>query len=634
MTPEDSCKLVQLLHFRLRTLPEKARHAHPLVEFTDALTTAYKRGELAPHPIASVHLLSIYKEVKQFDKGHELWSWLTKQSDDYLDARVYGAALELLAYSGKMSLQELEDLYQHALEEHSGTFASYHMSPNAVLPDRSQYITLDGMPMTLLQGIITARLLYGDWLNAYMALDTALRLYPTGLPPRIFEVFCYERPLAESYKVFHMACRSLVVFQPKLVTSLLNKILDTNTNNRLTATRLLDNERILDRVFAAVKAYVGAGGQLREEYLSLMVRAIANLVIWIPSTAEAEREVIERYEEWNSRLTRLAESLVESLAPWLGLDVASAYNSLMVMAGKAKDTSMAWRAFNGITESGAALTAVSYRCLLGAAGLCGNLEHVKAIWEALKAFRQERGGELEFADWEVLAKAAGNTRDSTAPAFVDEERQHANVSESLIPAARSRNAASSPRQWTETLDASLESLNYDEIQEKVVDLVTKTILALNGSRDNGHDFYKEPLITDLHPNPGFGIPRDELRVIYDEMTTDAQQHQPGSAASPAVDAAGYPLDEHRFEHWMSINELLALGKTHSVEKERAVNEAIANGKPMGNVQEAPLPLADPAQASGPGTVTRHETDEDVVLEDIQLDSFTVRKYIRHLRDLQ
>jgi hypothetical protein len=490
--------------------------------------------------------------------------------------------------------------------------------------------------MILLQGIITARLLYGDWRNAYMALDTALRLHPTNLPPRIFEVFCYERPLAESYKVFHIACRSLVVFQPKLGTSLLNKILDTNTSNRLTATRLLDNERILDRVFAAVKAYTGAGGQLRKEHVNLMVRTIGNLIIWIPSTVDGESQIIERYKVWNSHLTGLAEGLVENLVPWLGLDVTSPYNSLIVMAGKAKDTSLAWRAFNGITESGAAPTAVSYRCLLSTVGLCGNLEHVKAVWEALKASRQEQeqGGKLEFADWEVLAKAAGNTRDVAAPTFVEQERKNANVSESLMPSARSHCAASSPRHWTRTLDRSLKSLNFDEIQERIVELVAETMLFLSSSREHGHDFYKEPLITDLYPNPGFGISRDELRVIYDEMTTDPQQHQPANVGPPAVDAAGYPLDEHRFEHWMSINELLALGEAHSVEKERIINEAVTTGKPMEKAEEAPLPLTDLARTSVPGSVTNHETEEDAVPEDIQLDSFTVQRYIHHLRGLQ
>jgi hypothetical protein len=595
------------------------------MEFGDLLTSVYKQRQLAPHPVASVHLLSIYKEVKQFDKGYELWSWLEKQNEDYLDARVYGAALELFAYGGKMSLQELENLYQHGLEEFSGTFSSYHMSPNSILPDRSQYITLDGIRITLLQGIITARLLHGDWRNAYMALDTALRLHPTNLPPRIFEIFCYERPLAESYKVFHVACRSLVVLKPKLVSNLLNRILDANTSNRLTATRLLDNERILDRVFAAIKAYMGAGGQLRREYLSLMVRAIANLIIWIPSTVDGEGEGIERYKEWNSCLTGLAESLVKNLTPWLGVDITSAYNSLMVMAGRAKDMSLAWRAFNGITESGAAPTAVSYRCLLSSAGLCGNLEHVKAIWEALKASRQEQeqGGKLEYADWEVLAKAAGNTRDVAAPIFVGKERKVANVSDSLMPAARSHCSASSPQKWTETLDTSLKSLKFGEIQKRLVELVTETMLDLNSSREYGHDFYKEPLVTDLYPNPGFGISRGKLRVIYDEMTTDPQQHQLASVV-PAIDAAGYPLDEHRFEHWMSINELLALGEAHSVEKEHVINK-----KPMKIAEEIPLPLIDLGEAS-----TSHRTDEDTILDDIQLDSFSVRRYIQHLRGLQ
>lgn len=618
LSSDDSWRLAQSLHYRIRDVPIQARTENPLLEIAQLITNDYKLGKLAAHPLASVHMLSIYKEAQQYAKGHDLWLWLSKQGDEHLDARVYGAAIELLAYSGQADLQELEELYQYALETYAGTFAGYHLSPNAVLPDRLEPITLDGMPMTLLQGILTARLLLGDWQNAYMALDTALRLHPTDLPPRFFEIFCYERPLVESYKLFHIACRSLTVTHPRLLTTLLNRILDENPSNKLTASQLQKNLEVLDQALDTVKAYAGAGGDLTKEHVSLMVKAMSNLVIFIPLDYTIDPKTIESYEQHNARIASLAERLVESLVPFLGRRVSSAYHTLIGLAGRARDSELILRAFSRIPECGDSITIVSHRSLITALGLTGNFEAVKIAWESVSAQAEPP----VYQDWMVLAKAAGNSKDPKAADFVQGELQKFAVEARIAAAVR---LACKARHWTETVNDDLKTLQFDEVGERISSSVSKALSSLVSQHGVKHNFYEEPFKSDYRPTPGLGISREELRAIYDEMTTDPEQPPPSEEVSLAVDDAGYPLAEHRFENWLAINDLLALAEADAREKSKAIEAAIAS-RGSNQIFEPIKTLDQESKAeSGPG--------REGMAEDGEANISTARENIRRLRGL-
>lgn len=589
------------------------------------IASDYKQGKLAAHPLASVHLLSIYKEAQQYAKGHELWSWLSKQGDEHLDARVYGAAIELLAYSGQSDLQELEELYRYALETYAGTFAGYHLSPNALLPDRSQPVTLDGMPMTLLQGIITARLLFGDWQNAYMALDTALRLHPTDLPPRFFEIFCYERPLVESYKLFHMACRSLTVTHPRLLTTLLNRILDENPSNRLTASQLLKNLDVLDQTFDTVKAYVGAGGRLTKEHVSLMVKAMSNIVIFIPLDHTIDSKITESYEHHNANITSVAERFVESMVPLLDYRVSSAYHSLIGLAGRARDSELILRSFSRILECGDSITIVSHRSLITALGLTGNFEAVKIAWEPVST----QADPPVYQDWMVLAKAAGNSRDPKAAEFVNEELQKFAVDLRVAAAVR---LACKARHWTEAVNNDLTSVQFEEVRGRIANAVSETLLSLLSQTDFKHNFYERPFKTDYRPQQGFRTSREDLRAIYDEVTADPEQPPPNEDMAPAVDEVGYPLAEHRFENWLAINELLTLAEADAREKSKAVEAAIAK---RGLDQDTQQRL-DETEKRSKALAEKAESKsiEGSSTEEAGVGIPTAREHIRRLRGLQ
>jgi hypothetical protein len=181
----DTRRITQALHVRIRNAHQDQARSD-LFPFVQQIVGDIRRGVLEPHNYAFVHLFGIYKDCKRFDEGCTLWQWLVQQDERYVSQAAYGAAIELMAYGGIMRLPDLESLYVDGLKRFPGTFAEYHLAPDAIVPDRSQPTTVKGIPTILLQGILSARILNRDWKNAYLALDTALRLYPTqsGLYPK------------------------------------------------------------------------------------------------------------------------------------------------------------------------------------------------------------------------------------------------------------------------------------------------------------------------------------------------------------------------------------------------------------------------------------------------------------------
>lgn len=141
-----------------------------------------------------LHLLSYYKESGRFDEGIDLWNWLSKADDAAFTPIYAGAAIELLAVYGA-GTRYCEDIYQRTLDQQGDISSQYHLSPGAILPDRSKAVRIKGTSLGLLQGILTARVLYGKWQSSYLTLDTAFRLRPTQIVPRVLDVFVYERSL-------------------------------------------------------------------------------------------------------------------------------------------------------------------------------------------------------------------------------------------------------------------------------------------------------------------------------------------------------------------------------------------------------------------------------------------------------
>jgi len=573
LNQNDTMHIAQMLHtLYRRTAPAQKKAVLPvLLEFAEKLIQDLKMRHLTPHTAASLHLVSFFKEAQQYDNGSEFWKWLSRQTDEFVDAEVYGAAIELLAYQGAESLEALEELYSHALKRYPGNFAEYHLSPEAIVPDRAQPTTIKGLPMSLLQGILTARILRGDWRKAYLALDTALRLFPTQVPGRFFELLMYERPVTECYKVFLIACRSGVILRPERLGAVLDKLVSAQ-QDKGTKLALSDRVTLLNGMINAVHAYIGAGGTVEGPHLSMLVKGFAGLL--------PERKL--RVE--NDPVSEVAQSIAAAARTLLRIFMqagtvpsTSTFNSLILLAGRANLPEMIASTTQDMLALGIEPDTVTYRTMVLAAGDVGTPQLVESSWQTLVNAAEGRSENLDVKDWQALVKAGQRAKHIT---FVQEQLDklgrgmNPHVIGRLMNDRRDAGSKNSAAVDTDSMDP--ESLVFH--MQQVMSRISSIIQLIQSGRLQ--DFFESPLPMSLSQADVQLGPEEILRKVYDELSTDPQQPPAPRHGPPSTNPTGFPLDELRFENWKSINELLLEAETYENEKQRAVDNAIASGKPM------------------------------------------------------
>ncbi|KAJ9624127.1 hypothetical protein H2203_005576 [Taxawa tesnikishii (nom. ined.)] len=495
-----------------------------------------KRGapELAPTPshTAHLHLLAFFKEAEQFDKGNNFWSWLVRQSDDYVDPSVYGAAIELCAAMG-MSAETTEDMYMQALKRFPGSFNEYHLAPDAIVADRSLATNIKGIPMTLLQGILTARLLRGDTRDAYLALDTALRLYPTQAPPRFITLFITERPLPESYKVFMMACRSGIVVGHDGLKMLLTRLRTAASSSPV------ENATLLRAILTSTYAYAAAGGTLSSSPLTEVVTGLSR-VLQDPAFATCSPE--EAKEAADKLLTTVQQTFeiwnLHGSQPGIG-----AFNSIIAnIAGKGKRMDVISTSLDNIETLGLEPTAVTRRSILTAAGHLQDRSLIKNAWLDLVDLRERAGTPVEPGDWNMLVKAA-----KKAGCLDLVKQQMAELDHALTSTVRKRISGQLEENEGDTNEKAAEKTKADSAQlVGFINLLHTDVHLMNEELRARpvRDFFLNPLPLSLGVSVD-SMPEaveEELRRVYDELTTDPQAREaPASISStntaPSTDTA-------------------------------------------------------------------------------------------------
>ncbi|KAI9824911.1 MAG: hypothetical protein M1832_001516 [Thelocarpon impressellum] len=559
MAEEDTLEVTRLLHNHQRLnrgldkAAKEAVNAHAQLIVRDL-----KRGVLPPHQIASLHLLSYFKDTQKYDSGVEFWNWLVRQDASHADARTYGAAIELLAFSGE-PLEDLEVLYAQAMKLFPGDFSEYHLSPGAIVPDRRQPTIISGVRMSLLQGILTARLLHGDWRNAYLALDTALRLYPTQLPPRIYELFLYERPLSEGYKVFMVACRAGNVPKGTLLTLVLDGLsglqspkLDASINVTL-AIAMLD----------AFRAFVGTAGRVEVIHLNALIRGLLGGLYNAMEHDGLDLATVSGIEQ-------LKEAFQE-----LGIATTTAtFNTMISMGGKLKRPDVVVTASKQLVEYGLQPNAVTYRTLLNTGGDLDDLPLIESSWTRLEeASNSSATVSLDLRDWQALARACRKSGHNT---YLEDQVAKYGVSTSPSIQAVIRREMGRPS------NAAIPKSPAATFTPANVPIFAETISALLAQLQTPalHNFHTSP----LPMGPLSSSPSDEsTRVLYDALTTDPYSPAPPSSTDRKEPRSptGFPLADLRFENWRSVNELLALAERNTRAMDDIVDEALSRGEAVG-----------------------------------------------------
>lgn len=565
LTPEDTFILTQALHAYARN-PRRGTSQTDIIPLIQQVIGDLQRGAIEPHHLASVHLLGICRHCRRFDEGHDFWQWLIEQDERFVSSHVYGAAIELMATGGMMTLPELEDLYTDALKRFPGTFAEYHLSPDAIVPDRTQPNKVPGIPTTLLQGILTARILARDWKKAYLALDTVLRLYPTQTGNRFFELFITERPITEAYAAYTLACRAGVRLGPTHLTTLITKI-----TSAMEETSMPDRMMLVRAVANALYAYVETGAELQSIHVAAFIRTLEQVL--------PEKNVGEDFlgEESGCRnaIVLAAYGIVSGLLqagmpPQLPL-----FASLISLAGNMRAPELLVTTLQDLEAAKINLGPIEVRRIITSAGLVGNREVLEHMWERVVSAAEIEGAAISYEDWITLTKAC--RRASHTDFFF---RQLSRLPHAIT--SRIQNQVLQQIEWAEStssdastfqcmsLDRLNSSLDALRVQVQNIEAVTMSGQTLN--------FMKTPFYMHIDPEQDAIATPEALRTVYDEMTTDPHQPAPlppadGKRVEAVLSSTGIPLDELRFLNWVTVLEMMALAECHEINSQKNLNKA-------------------------------------------------------------
>ena len=590
--PRDLNTITSTLHQALRKAKwAQASHeqndvAPEIVEFAEELVGDIMKGTLAPAKRAHLRLLGIFKESGARDAGVTFWSWLEGKDDTFVDADVYGAAIELLATHGT-PLTELEELYQKALARFPGSFAPYHLAPNAVLEDRDQVTTLHGIPMTLLQGILTARLLNGDARNAYLALDTALRLYPDQTPHRLFTVFSEERPVVEAYTVFAMAWRAGISIPQGHFRYQLSA-LRSNTD----FVSVKRHPWAVRAMLSALYLHSGARGAVSHNNINELVIAMTQF-LRLEAVSAMEPKDKQRVVRAVMEIIRKSIAVFVRFGAKPGL---SAFNSIVVnLGGYGHSKQTIGIALADARSLGMEPTEVTRRSIIIAAGLLDDVELMKKAWGQIAEARTTGGETPDVTDFHCLVKAAHLTNqiESAREEFAKYKDGLSSDERELIADGLN--------------DANMYNLGIMQASEEVpvstlLDEIKKISADLDfiGERTkeagNMQDYRDQNLPMKLLAEDEISLPEADMRIIYDDLTTEEHSSAtqgvieeatansdeqasstPSTPSTPALTPTNIPFGDIRYENWKLINFLIEQSEANDRAYREAVDKAIAAG---------------------------------------------------------
>lgn len=592
LTPRHTSQIAQRLHQALRKSKwahgpdERNDTASKIVEFSEELVEGLKTGKLLPNRRGHVHLLGIFKESGAKEAGVSFWKWLEGQDERFVDADVYGAAIELVAGHGT-PLAELEEMYQQALGRFPSTFASYHLSPEAVLEDRDKQTTLQRMPMTLLQGILTARLLNGDTRNSYLALDTALRLYPDQLPARFFTLFSEERPVIEAYTVFAIAWRagiSIPMGHVKYQLSALRSISDGVSAKR--------HPMAIRAMLSVLYMHAGVRGAITNNSITEVIIALTQL-LRMDAITSLEAKDKQRLVTVVMNLIRKCIATFTPFDAWPGL---AAFNSIIVnLGGYGHSKQTIGIALADAQSLGIEPNEVTRRSILIAAGLLDDTDLINKAWAEIVEARTAAGESPDAVDLHCLVKAAHLTGQID---FAREE--FGKHGESLPEHDREviSDGLDDGNMYNLGVQESQQDFQLSELLKSIEKIDADLDVIGQHTKEPGklHDYSEQALPMRMLAEDEVSLPESDLRRIYDELTTeqptiqassgseesttdsdDESSSSSPSSSPPALTPTNISFSKIRYENWKVINWLLEQSEMNDKAYASAVDKAIAAG---------------------------------------------------------
>jgi hypothetical protein len=558
-----------------------------ILRYAETIVSDIINEKLPPHPMAGVHLLSLYKVAEQFELGLKFWKWLQEQERLVTDARTYGAAIELLAYQGQ-PLHILEEIYQQALRRYPDNFGEYHLSPEAKVSIVNEESNAPGIRLMLLQGILTARLLHGDWRNAYLALDTCVRLHPTQIPSRFIELFLYERPLSEGLEILLLACRSGCPPKAGVMKSLLESLssqIELSNDTKYTGTaygngKAVSQEQMRMAVIQLTSyfAYVGAGGEVHSSHLNAIIKGLlGSLPVASIDDSDLTRTAILGIQ--NDIIAAVKD--IEDGFSNLGINLTAAtYNTKLSWAGKLGRKDYLDTTLKDMGTAKVRPTQFTYLSLISASGYLGDNDLMEASWAALAGMDLAM---LESAkNWKTLhaAAARSNNLGFLSKTFLGNK----NWKSMETYRAVKKLLESEPREDISSLAKvfSVEpaAVSTDLLLQPAYKIHQMANMLKEISKNTRlHDFSSSPIKLDLSVSPFHaGISERMQRSLWEDTTVETLWHPEMDREAVKkifkVAPTGLFVRDIRFEGWKTVNRLLAKAEEFERWRDEEVEQAI------------------------------------------------------------
>lgn len=564
-----------LLRLKLeRAQPEKLRDPevrNQLHAFAGELVRDIKNGTLQPIPKCNTHLIQFYRENGHIDAAVSFWHWLQKQqpSERYVSSTTYAAIIQTLALKDT-PLSEIEELYKEGLAMSPQNFSEYHFSPNAVLSDKTAQLDFI-LPIPLLEGIMVARVMRGDTRNAYLALDTALRLQSSQTPASFFRGMMDERGVAEAYTLFAIACRAGTPLSSNIFRKLLARL-------RESTDAMSSPEQFVATLRAMISAsylHVGAGGQLTKNAVTEIIISITQFMRLEAVSAlpvEEKRKLAEQVQE-------VIRKLIACSQRFKALPGLSAFNSIITnLAGFGQSKDVASIALADIDRLGLQPNVVTCRSILTAAGALKHEDMIKEAWKQLVLAVADEAKYPDSTDAYILIKACNNTGVPELARAAIQEMQHLEPHEveRLLEGLDSTQPLQEDTHKADPEAFSHLSSGLDKLTADIEVLSTRTATSLGVQ-----DFSTHSLPMTLTPPPSsFSLPEAEMRKLYDEVTTDPSSppSPPSASGIQQKSQTGFPLSELRYQNWKTLTYLLAQANQADEEYFDRVERAIAKGE--------------------------------------------------------
>ncbi|CAI6335154.1 unnamed protein product [Periconia digitata] len=535
-------RIAEAIHTVVRNLPPSSPALKGIFPFLQRMVEDIKSGKLPPDAYAHVHLLGAFKSFQKYEEGFAFWQWLAKQDDTYVSQAVYGAAIELMAYGNIGALSDLEGIYMDGLKRFPGTFAEYHLSPNAIVPNRDQNVAMVDLPIMLLQGICTARIVHGEWKNAYLAFDTALRLKPTQVPIRFFELFMTERPVQEAYTAYLVACRIGIVFKPSHLTGLTKKIRDAMASSSSLNTRMV----LLRAIANSLYAYQQSGGTLEGVHIGAFISACETL---LPERGPGE--VLTGIQaEYRDAIVHMAHDLTSQLLQAGMPPHPRFFTSLIGLAGSQGADKLLHATLKDIRSAKLDLDQVGRRIVMKSAGLLGDFTLLVQYWNRIVTLAENEHQRIADIDWVTFVRACKHLDQVQ---YCKEQLSHLEITLTTSLTVRLHTILDAPpRQPRPVKLTGLENFasQMKELKAQFSKIVT---VVMSGQPLNPR---RNPFYMAIDPTQKSLGTIEDMRTIYDEFTIDP--HQPPSTSEQNVLATptGLSLGSLRYLNWVSVVEMM------------------------------------------------------------------------------